>query len=59
MTSAQQESIDDPSLAEVLAAHKAIELCNSLGIQDCILEGDALEVVNAINQEEPCKGTYG
>jgi ribonuclease HI len=46
-------------VAEVLAAREAVELGTSLGLQDIILEGDALEVVKAINQDEPSRGLYG
>jgi ribonuclease HI len=49
----------DRSLAEALAAREAVELGRSLGPQDFILEGDALEVVKAINQTEPSRGLYG
>jgi hypothetical protein len=33
-----------------------VELSLAMGLENCIFEGDALEVIKAINQEEPCKG---
>lgn len=58
MHSGPKAFINNPSLAEAMAARTAIELSISLGLRNCILEGDALEVINAINQTEPCRGTY-
>jgi ribonuclease HI len=40
--------IQDPVLAEALAAKRAVELCLSLGIRKIILEGDSLRVVHAL-----------
>jgi hypothetical protein len=40
--------VQDPVLAEALAARRAIELCLLLGIRKIILEGDALQVVHAL-----------
>ena len=38
---------------------EAVELSFFLGLQNFILESDALDVVNVINQVGPCRGTYG
>ncbi|XP_059462103.1 uncharacterized protein LOC132191108 [Corylus avellana] len=59
MTSGPREFVNDPSLVEALAAREAVDLSISLGFQNCILEGDELELINAITQDEPCRGTYG
>jgi ribonuclease HI len=57
--SGSKNFVTDPSMAEALAAREAVELGRSLELQDFILEGDALEVVKAINQTEPSRGLYG
>jgi hypothetical protein len=59
MLSGPKEFIDESSLVEALVAREAVYLCISLRLQNCILDGNALEVVNAINQEGLCRGTYG
>lgn len=51
--------VTDPVVGEALAAREAVELGTLLGMRVIILEGDALEVVNTINQDEPSKGLYG
>jgi hypothetical protein len=49
MTSGPLGAVHDPSLAEALAARRVAKLSFELGLQTGILEGDALEVVQAIN----------
>jgi hypothetical protein len=39
------EHIQDPVIAEVLAARQAVELIQALGMHKLILEGDALKIV--------------
>jgi hypothetical protein len=56
MNSVLMDFVQDPSLAEALAARQAVELSLAMGLKNCIFEGDALEVIKAINQEEPCRG---
>lgn len=51
-------SIGDPTIAEAVAAWKAVELCCELGAQRVILEGDALEVVQALRHEDPSWSRY-
>jgi hypothetical protein len=51
--------ISNLSTAEAMAARIAVELSNSLGLRDTILEGDALEVVQALNQLDMCCRSYG
>jgi hypothetical protein len=40
--------IHNPLLAEALAARRAVELCLLMGIRKAILEGDSLQVVQAL-----------
>jgi hypothetical protein len=56
MNSVPMDFVQDPSLVEALAARQAVELSLAMGLENCIFEGDALEVIKAINQEEPCRG---
>jgi hypothetical protein len=51
--------ISNLSTTEAMAARIAVELSNSLGLRDTILEGDALEVVQALNQLDMCCRSYG
>ena len=51
--------ITDPTSAEALAAWTLADICVRLGFTDKILEGDALEVVQALNREELSWGRYG
>jgi hypothetical protein len=37
-----------PVVVEALAAFNAMELCNEMGFVDIILEGEALQIVNAV-----------
>lgn len=46
-------------MAEAMAAREAVELGKSLGGHNFVLEGDALEVVNALRKEEDSMGSYG
>jgi hypothetical protein len=48
-----------PTTAEALAAWKMAELCVKLGFNDVLLEGDSLEVVQALCKEEYTWGRYG
>jgi ribonuclease HI len=51
--------ITDPSSAEALAAWKMAELCVMLGLNNVLLEGDSLEVVQALCKEDSTWGRYG
>jgi hypothetical protein len=51
--------IMDPTTAEAFGAWKLAALCVQLGFSDVILEGDSLEVVQALIREEPTWGRYG
>jgi hypothetical protein len=51
--------ITDPSIAEAVATWKATVFCCDQGFQSVILEGDALEIVQAFRQEGPSWSKYG
>jgi ribonuclease HI len=51
--------IIDPTTAEVMAAWQMVEICVRLGFSEIILEGDSMEVVQALNQEDSSWGRYG
>ncbi|XP_059461940.1 uncharacterized protein LOC132190931 [Corylus avellana] len=51
--------ISDPTMAEAMTAREAVELGKSLGGRNFVLEGDALEVVNALRKKEDSMGSYG
>ena len=59
MTNVPMEFVQDSSMAKALAVCQAVEFNLALGMKNCIFEGDALEVIRAINQEERCMGVYG
>lgn len=43
--------VADPVVTEALAALHAVELCKKMGFNDIILEGDAIQIVQAIKVE--------
>jgi hypothetical protein len=49
----------EPVAVEELAAFQAIEFSIELGLQDIILEEDALQVVNALNFSDRCLNRFG
>jgi ribonuclease HI len=49
----------EPVVAETLAALFAILWCQEQNYHDVILEGDALQVVNAVNNDRQCSSYYG
>jgi hypothetical protein len=53
------DHIQDPAIAESLAARRGVELGLSLGLRKIILEGDALEIVGVLNKEGVSYGKYG
>jgi hypothetical protein len=59
MSSSIQHQISHPTTAETLAAWKAVVLGVQLGATYLELEGDALEVVHALNSSELCWGRNG
>ena len=52
-------NISCPSVAEALGAWKSVGMCLSLDFSKIILEGDALEVVNALKKEGLYWCSYG
>jgi hypothetical protein len=51
--------IDNPTVAESLAAWQAVVFCCDLGIQLATFEGDSLIVASALNKEDHCCSAYG
>jgi ribonuclease HI len=51
--------INEPSTAEAIALWKAVSFCVELGIPRLHMEGDSLEVVQALQQPESCWSRYG
>jgi ribonuclease HI len=51
--------ITDPTTAEALAAWKMAEVCVTMGFQQVHMEGDSLEVVQALSREDFTWGRYG
>jgi hypothetical protein len=46
------EETVEPLVGEIMAACVAVQLCSEMEGQTIIFEGDALQVVNAVNSEE-------
>jgi hypothetical protein len=59
MSSSIQQHITNPTTAETLAAWQAVVLGMQLGATYLELEGDALEVVQGLNQVDYCCGRDG
>lgn len=56
---ATKDFITDPRTAEAYAAWRAVELSSQLGLQRIVLEGDALEIVNVLKNDEVWLGSFG
>jgi ribonuclease HI len=52
-------SINDPTVAEALAAWHAVNLCVAKGFHKIVLEGDSLVVVSAFNKPLPIWSSHG
>jgi hypothetical protein len=52
-------SVSDPTVAKALALWKTVAVCIDLGVQRLHLEGDALEVVQALQHQGSCWSRYG
>jgi hypothetical protein len=50
--------IIDPIVAEGVRAWLSVELCHQLGFQRVVLEGDSLEIIQALCKEK-CWSSYG
>jgi ribonuclease HI len=48
-----------PMTAEALAALHAVIFARDKGYEDVIFEGDALQVVSAVNSNNPCETNFG
>jgi hypothetical protein len=51
--------ITNPIVADAIFAWKAVEFGKDLGIQNIILEGNALDIVHALLKEEQFWSRYG
>jgi hypothetical protein len=49
----------DVAGTEVMATANAIIFCKEMGYNNVIFEGDALQVIKAIETEGPCMSSYG
>jgi ribonuclease HI len=59
MISETVEYIHNPVTAEALAARRAVEFGQSLGIRKIILEGDAKQIVQALRSSDGGRCSYG
>jgi ribonuclease HI len=50
--------IDDPTVAEAIAAWQAVNLCVDKGFRCMALEGDSMTVDSALNQSMQCWSSY-
>jgi hypothetical protein len=51
--------IQDPVTVETLATRRAVEFSRMLGVGELILEGDALQIVEALQSEDGGRSLYG
>lgn len=49
----------DPLVAKALASRQGVELCRELGIYAILLEGDAREIVSALEHDGDAMGRCG
>jgi hypothetical protein len=54
-----KEFVNDPAVAEALAARRGVELCEEWGIRKLLLEGDALLIVQALTSDIGGWAPYG
>ncbi|XP_059441892.1 uncharacterized protein LOC132174217 [Corylus avellana] len=59
MFGTSKEYVQDPSMAEAIAAREAVLLAQRLELRHIILEGDSLEIVQLLQKEEGCWSIYG
>jgi ribonuclease HI len=59
MMSESMDYIQDPATVEALAARRAVEFSHSLGISKINLEGDALQIVQALQSSDGGWCSYG
>jgi hypothetical protein len=53
------QKVQEPVMGEAMAAMAAAEFCNSSGVQDVILEGDSLQVIQALQEANSSWRKYG
>jgi ribonuclease HI len=51
--------INDPSTAEAIAAWAAVDMCGQLQFTKVVLEGDSMELVKALRNDDVCWNRYG
>jgi ribonuclease HI len=49
----------DVAEAEAMAVANAVIFCKEMGYNNVIFEGDAMQVIKAIEVEGPCMSSYG
>jgi hypothetical protein len=59
MLCASKEYISDPTMAEAVAAWRAVELACRLDLQGIMLKGDSLDIVQALRKIGSCWILYG
>jgi ribonuclease HI len=59
MISETMDLITDPVTAEALAARRAVEVSQTLGLRKIIMEGDALQIVQALRSTGGGRYSYG
>ncbi|XP_059461945.1 uncharacterized protein LOC132190935 [Corylus avellana] len=59
MLCATKRSITNAPTVEAIGAWLAVDYAQRMGYQNVVFEGDALEIVRALNKEEDCWTTYG
>jgi hypothetical protein len=57
MLCTKKEHISDPTMAEAVVAWRAVNLARRLDLQSIMLEGDALEIVQALQEDKGCWST--
>lgn len=51
--------LTDPTVAESMAAWRAVSFCRECGFSKMLLEGDSLMVVSELCKINPCTSSYG
>jgi ribonuclease HI len=53
------QKVQEPVMGEAMAAMAAVEFCNSRAIQDVILEGDSIQVIQTLQEANFSWRKYG
>ena len=59
MLCASKEYISNPTMAKAVAAWRAVELACRLDLHGIMLEGDSLDIVQALPKNGSCWSLYG